>query len=327
MRTVTLAEPGRFEIASVPEPVPGPDQALVRVHRIGVCGTDIKAYAGQQPFFSYPRILGHELGVEVISAPPGQGRVKAGDRCAVEPYLVCGSCHPCRAGRANCCESLKVLGVHSDGGMQPLICVPASTLHPSAKLSLDQLALVETLGIGAHAVERSGIGSGRRAIVVGAGPIGLTVVQFALAAGADVTVLELSPQRREFVAQFGVRTLAEPDAGYYEYVFDATGNRAAMEKSFDLVGSAGTLTFVGLIQDRVSFDDVEFHRRELSVLASRNSFGLFPQIIAAIESGRIDTRPWITARMRLGQVPDRFVEVTKDPTLVKSIVETSDADL
>lgn len=327
MRTVILAEPGRFETASAPEPVPGPGQALVRVHRIGVCGTDIKAYAGQQPFFSYPRVLGHELGVEVISAPPGQDRVKVGDRCAVEPYLVCGKCHPCLVGRANCCEKLQVLGVHSDGGMRPFICVPVSTLHPSSELSLDQLALVETLGIGAHAVERSGIGPGRPALVVGAGPIGLTVVQFALAAGAEVTVLELSPQRREFVAQFGVRTLSESDGGFYEFVFDATGNRSAMEASFGLVGSAGTLIFVGLIQDRVTFDDVEFHRCELNVLASRNSFGLFPQIIAAIEEGRIDTDPWITARMSLGQVPSRFVEVTKDPTLVKSVVETSDADL
>jgi 2-desacetyl-2-hydroxyethyl bacteriochlorophyllide A dehydrogenase len=327
MRTVILAEPGRFETASAPEPVPGPGQALVRVHRIGVCGTDIKAYAGQQPFFTYPRILGHELGVEVVSAPPGQDRIAAGDRCAVEPYLVCGECHPCLVGRANCCESLKVLGVHSDGGMQPLICIPVAALHPSSQLSLDQLALVETLGIGAHAVERSGIGPGQPALVVGAGPIGLTVVQFALAAGAEVTVLELSPQRREFVAQFGVRTLAESDGGFYEFVFDATGHRSAMEASFDLVGSAGTLIFVGLIQDRISFDDVEFHRRELNVLASRNSFGLFPQIITAIESGRIDTRPWITARMSLSQVPDCFVKVTTDPTLVKSMVETSDTDL
>ncbi|MDE2863059.1 MAG: zinc-binding alcohol dehydrogenase family protein [Chloroflexota bacterium] len=327
MRTVILAEPGRFETGSAPEPVPGPGEALVRVHRIGVCGTDIKAYAGLQPFFSYPRILGHELGVEVIAAPAGQDRIKAGDSCAVEPYLACGECHPCRIGRSNCCESLKVLGVHSDGGMQPFISVPVSTLHPSEQLSLDQLALVETLGIGAHAVERSGIGPGRPALVVGAGPIGLTVVQFALAAGAEVTVLELSPQRRKFVEQFGVRTLSQADDGFYEFVFDATGNRAAMEASFDLVGSAGTLTFVGLIQDRVSFDDVEFHRRELTVLASRNSFGLFPQIIAAIERGRIDTRPWITARMSLDQVPSRFVEVTKDPTLVKSMVETNDGDL
>ena len=327
MRTVTLAEPGRFETASAPEPVPGPGEALVRVHRIGVCGTDIKAHAGQQPFFSYPRILGHELGVEVVEAPAGQDRVRAGDRCAVEPYLVCGDCHPCRVGRSNCCESLEVLGVHRDGGMRPLICVPVATLHPSERLSLDQLALVETLGIGAHAVERSGIGPGRAALVVGAGPIGLTVVQFALAAGAEVTVLELSEQRREFVRQFGVRAIAEPGAGCYEFVFDATGHRAAMEASFGLVGSAGTLTFVGLIQDRVSFDDVEFHRRELNVLASRNSFGLFPQIIAAIEAGRIDTRPWVTARMELGQVPERFARVTKDPTLVKSMVEVGDADL
>ncbi len=327
MRTVILAEPGRFETASAPDPVPGPGEALVRVHRIGVCGTDIKAYAGLQPFFTYPRVLGHELGVEVVEAPAGQDRVRVGDVCAVEPYRVCGQCHPCRVGRSNCCESLHVLGVHADGGMQPYICVPISMLFPSRNLSPDQLALVETLGIGAHAVKRSGVGRGQAVLVVGAGPIGLTVIQFALDAGAEVSVLELSPQRREFAAQFGVRTLPEPDGGFYEFVFDATGSRAAMEASFSHVASAGTLVFVGLMQGRVSFDDVEFHRRELNVLASRNSFAMFPEIITAIEKGRIDTRPWITARMQLGQVPSRFADVTQDPSLVKSIVETSDADL
>ena len=327
MRTVTLSEPGKLIAGTQGDPQPGPDEALVRVHCIGVCGTDIKAFAGQQPFFSYPRILGHELGVEVLSVPGGEDRIKVGDRCAVEPYRVCGRCYPCRHGRRNCCESLTVLGVHEDGGMRPLICVPVSMLHPSTSLTLDQLALVETLGIGAHAVERSRVESGQSVLVVGAGPIGLTVAQFALAAGANVAVLELSAHRREFVSQFGVRVLAVDDEEQFEVVFDATGNRRAMEASFGRVRSAGTLVFVGLLLGQISFDDVEFHRRELTVLASRNSYGLFPRIIADIENGRIDTAPWITARMALSMVPEQFSQVTADPTLVKSIVEISDADL
>ena len=146
MRTVILSEPGRFTIGSEGHPIPGPGQALVRVHSIGVCGTDIKAYAGAQPFFTYPRILGHELGVEVLEAPSGQTRIQNGEHCAVEPYQACGHCHPCRNGRANCCEDLRVLGVHRDGGMRPLMCVPAEMLFPSSKLSPDPAGAGGNLG-------------------------------------------------------------------------------------------------------------------------------------------------------------------------------------
>src|SRR5579872_2922217 len=149
MKAIRLEEPGRLQfVSSEPPPPPGTDEALVRVRRVGVCGTDIHAFGGSQPFFSYPRILGHELGVEVLAVGESVTNVKPGDRCSVEPYLNCGICFACRSGRPNCCSALKVLGVHTDGGMREQIAVPARKLHPSAKLSFDQLGLVETLGIG-----------------------------------------------------------------------------------------------------------------------------------------------------------------------------------
>ncbi|HLW79289.1 MAG TPA: alcohol dehydrogenase catalytic domain-containing protein [Terriglobia bacterium] len=212
MRQIVLEQPGRFSgVVEAPPPEPRPGEALVRVHRVGVCGTDWHAYRGEQPYFTYPRILGHELAVEVVAAPPDGGDLKPGERCAVEPYLSCGGCDACRAGKYNCCESLRVLGVHTDGGMRELLAVPADRLHKSGRLTLDQLALVETLGIGAHAVARSGLSAGEDALVVGAGPIGLSVVQFARAAGARVRVLDTSPTRREFATRFGVEALASPD--------------------------------------------------------------------------------------------------------------------
>src|SRR3954471_5625295 len=152
MRRVTLLEPGRFAADSCAPPESPGGYALVRSHRIGVCGTDLHAFAGRQPFFTYPRVLGHELGVEVVSVPPGDHGLKPGDRCAVEPYLWCGRCHACRTGKPNCCENLQVLGVHTDGGMCGRLAVPADKLHRSERLSFEQLALVETLGIGYHAV-------------------------------------------------------------------------------------------------------------------------------------------------------------------------------
>src|SRR5579863_3275310 len=231
MRQIVLERPGKFhEQFAAPAPATT-GEAVVRVHRIGVCGTDLHAFAGRQPFFTYPRILGHELGVEVVSAPPNDRYIEAGSRCAVEPYISCGHCHACRLNRPNCCESLKVLGVHCEGGMRPFLNVPVELLHRSDKLSLDQLALVETLGIGAHAIARSGMRAGEDVLVVGAGPVGLGVVQFACAAGGSVRVLETNPMRREFVARLGVETLAAPDARLADVVFDATGNPRAMAES------------------------------------------------------------------------------------------------
>jgi 2-desacetyl-2-hydroxyethyl bacteriochlorophyllide A dehydrogenase len=327
MRQIILAEPGRFATETVAPPAPADGQALVRVRRVGVCGTDLHAFAGRQPFFSYPRVLGHELGVEVIAVPPGDHGLRPGDRCAVEPYLACGHCGACARGKTNCCESLQVLGVHTDGGMCGLLAVPAGLLHKSERLSVEQLALVETLGIGYHAVERSGLKSGESALVIGVGPIGLAVVQFALAAGGRVRVLDLSDERRRFAQRFGVETLAEPDSRLADVVFDATGNRTSMEASVERVAFGGRLVFVGITRERVGFEGPLFHRRELTLLASRNSAGAFPTIIRQIEDGRIDTTPWVTHRLSLAEVPERFAALPGAPGLVKAMVEVTDADV
>ena len=326
MRQIVLSKPGDFQEQQAATPARQAEEALVRVRRVGVCGTDLHAFAGRQPFFSYPRILGHELGVEVVEAPANDRGIHAGDRCAVEPYISCGDCHACRLGRPNCCERIRVFGVHTDGGMRSFLNVPLRLLHKSERLSLDQLALVETLGIGAHAVRRAGLKSGEDALVIGAGPIGLAVLQFAKATGANVRVLERSESRRNFAAQFGVETIAEPDDRLADAVFDATGNAAAMEAAFERVAHAGRLVFVGLVQDRLSFEDPLFHRREMTLLASRNSLGDFPRIIQMIEEGRIDTSPWITDRLRLREVPTVFAGLTQRPNLVKAVIEVEDSD-
>ena len=293
----------------------------MRVRRVGVCGTDFHAFEGRQPFFTYPRILGHELAVEVVEAPANHRGIRRGDRCAVEPYLSCGKCHACRMGKPNCCERLQVLGVHTEGGMQELFAVPFDRLHASERLSLDQLALVEPLGIGAHAVARSGLREGEDVLVVGAGPIGLAVTQFALAARARVRVLEINPARREFAARFGVQTLATPDKRLAEVVFDATGNVRAMEHSLARVTHGGRLVFVGLVQSSVAIDDPLFHRREITLLATRNSLNDFPRIIRMIERNLIDTRPWITHRLSLADVPKRFSELPREINCIKAMIE------
>jgi len=233
MLQIVLQRPGEFASAQAPTPLPAAGEALVRVRRIGVCGTDLHAFTGRQPFFEYPRILGHELGVEIVELGPGNEgcSLRPGDRCAVEPYLRCGHCAACRAGRYNCCETLLCLGVHADGGMRQWISLPVELLHGSSKLSVEQLALVETLGIGAHAVARGQLQEGESALVVGAGPIGLATTQFALLAGGQVTVLEPNATRRNFVERFGAAALDAADGRTYDVVFDATGSAVAMAAS------------------------------------------------------------------------------------------------
>ena len=199
MKTIVLEKPGSFQLIERPAAgKPGPGEALVRIHRVGVCGSDIHAFKGDQPFFTYPRVVGHELGVEIVAVGPNDKGLAVGDHCAVEPYLNCGRCIACRRGKTNCCVSLQVLGVHADGGMREHMTVPVAKLHRSRTLSLDQLALVEMLTIGAHAVRRAQLKPGENVLVIGAGPIGLATTAFAQLVGARVTVLEISAWRREF---------------------------------------------------------------------------------------------------------------------------------
>jgi Threonine dehydrogenase and related Zn-dependent dehydrogenases len=340
MKTLTLEEPRRLMLLETAEPgAPGPGEALVRVRRVGICGTDYHAFRGRQPFFSYPRILGHELGVEVVTVGEGVANVTAGDRCAVEPYLNCGACIACRRGKPNCCTSLKVLGVHTDGGMRDLLTVPAHKLHPSKVLPLEQLALVETLGIGAHAVERAAVEPGETVLVIGAGPIGLSTLPFLQARGAgQIIVRDLNPDRLAFARDaFGVTvTLSAPDADATladltyltngdlpTAVFDATGNPASMHEAFRYVAHGGRLTFIGLFPGDVTFHDPDFHRREITLQASRNSTPSdFSRILALMEAGQIDTAPWVTHRIPAPDLPGAFESLlAPESRVLKAVVE------
>ena len=321
MNAIILSEPGKLAPHDAPEPgTPGVGEALIRIHRIGFCGTDYHAFHGRQPFFDYPRILGHELGVEVLAVGEGVSNIAVGDKCSIEPYLNCGSCHACRKGRANCCSNMKVLGVHVDGGMRERLVVPAAKLHVSKTLSYDALALVETLAIGAHAIDRAAVEKDETVVVIGAGPIGLAAVQFALLRGARVMVIDRAAPRLEACSRLypGVITL-DPEKSFIEQltsitcgdladtVIDATGNLASMGGSLEYVGHTGRLVYVGLAQGEVTFNDPLFHRREITLLASRNALSKdFPEIISAMEQGKIDPLAWITHRCTLAEIPEKL---------------------
>lgn len=336
MKALVLDEPGRFRYVEVEAPGrPGPGEALIRVCQVGVCGTDLHAFHGEQPFFTYPRILGHELGAEVVAVGAAVQDLRAGERCAVEPYLNCGHCPACRRNRPNCCLNLQVLGVHIDGGMRELALVPAGKVHPAPTLSFEQLALVEPLAIGAHAVARGQLLEGERVLVVGVGPIGLAVVQFALLAGAKVLAMDVSARRlafceRQWPAVTCIDGRRDPEVVLHDLggddlptaVFDATGNPQSMMAAFNYAGHGGRLIFVGIVRGDVTFHDPEFHRRELTLLSSRNAMADdFRRVIRALEQGHIDIDAWITHRASSETMIDAFAHwFDRDSGLIKALV-------
>ncbi|MBX5438878.1 MAG: zinc-binding alcohol dehydrogenase family protein [Thermoflavifilum sp.] len=324
MHTWILNQPGQFTVVQPAHPHnPAPGEALVKVHRMGLCGTDYHAYRGEQPYFAYPRLLGHELGVEVLAIGQGVSEVRVGDRCAVRPYLACGQCDACLRGYPNACEQIKVLGVHTDGGLQLFLTLPASQLHRSGKLSFDDLALVEPLSIGAHAVNRAKIKAEDRVLILGAGPIGLAVATFAgFHQPQQLVVADVQAQRLRLLSQLSFPQTPQPlplaqhpleeilssfGGKNPTVIFDATGHPQSMEQCFSYAAHGGTIVYVGLCRQTLSFSDPLFHQKELSLLASRNSQPAdFDQIIHLMENGHLHTKAWITHRYPLSQLPQAF---------------------
>jgi len=339
MIALQLEKPEHWRTIEIPEPsAPAAGEALVRVHRVGICGTDLSGYLGKMPFFSYPRIPGHELGVEVIAVGEGVTNVKSGDRCSVEPYINCQKCYSCRRGFTNCCENHQTLGVHCDGGLRPEFIVPARKLHGASQLSLEQCALVETLAIGCHAVNRGNPKTGEHVLVIGAGPIGLSAIEFAKLSGAKTIVMDMNEGRLAFVRNtMGINdtiqvqgTDADMDAlrtltngQLADVVIDATGSNKSMARALEMASFAGRVVYVGITQQNLEFPHAPvMHRRELTLLASRNALpGDFTRIINLIGKGDIDTRPWITHQARFEEVPAVFPSWLKPETgVIKAVV-------
>jgi len=335
MLTVVCEAPGALRAVERPLPVPQAHEVLLRVKRVGVCGTDLHIFTGDQPYLTYPRVMGHELS-GVVEKAPASSRLYPGDEVFVMPYMSCGTCIACRQGKTNCCVRIEVLGVHRDGAFAEHLAVPEQFVRRADGIDLDQAAMLEFLSIGAHAVRRSQVASGQRVLVVGVGPIGMAVATFAQLRGAIVTVMDGRAERIAFclrhlgaaagieVGPLDIARLAELTGGdFFDVVFDATGNPRAMERGFQFVAHGGRYVLVSIVRDRIAFDDPEFHKREMTLLASRNAtMEDFDTVLAAVRDGSIPTAALNTHRMPLARVPTDFPSLL-DPSqaVVKAIIE------
>ncbi len=338
MKSIICEKPYNLKLKEVDQPVRQTGQALVRVKRIGICGTDLHAYEGHQPFFTYPRILGHELAGIIDSIAENPHNLKQGDTVAIVPYLECGKCIACRMGKTNCCSRLNVLGVHSDGGMREWIPVPVDHLVKADGLDPDETAMVECMAIGAHAVRRAEIRPHEFVLVIGAGPIGLGTMQFAASAGARVIAMDINDQRLAFCRQelgveFTINAAGAPQAALEQItagefptvVMDATGNPESMRNALNFLSHGGRLVYIGLFIGNFLLNDPEFHKRETTLLSSRNATRHdFQHVISLMKAGAVKTGPLITHRSDFTNLIDDFPSwIVPGKDVIKAVVNVS----
>jgi len=336
MKALICTQPGTFEYRDIPSPVLKPGHAIIKIKRIGICGTDLHAFKGTQPYFSYPRILGHELAGDLIEADGADGFVP-GEAVTIIPYFNCGTCIACRNGKPNCCTNINVCGVHSDGGMLEYLSVPSYALVKSNGLSYDELALVEPLAIGAHGVSRANIQPNEFVLVIGAGPIGLGTMEFARIAGAIVIAIDINDNRLQFCkdslqVQHTINATTEDAMERIKeitgnemptVVIDATGNQKAINTALQYLAHGGRFVLIGLQKETINFSHPEFHKRETTLMSSRNATRKdFEHVMNTMKKRLVNPATYITHRAKFDEVKDLFETWLNPATeVIKAMVE------
>lgn len=335
MKALVCIEPGRLALEDRPEPVRGDGEVKVRIRHVGICGTDFHIFGGKHPFLEYPRVMGHELSGTVDEAPANSS-LRQGDPVYIVPYLSCGKCQACRLSLTNACRNIAVLGVHSDGGMAEYVCVPEGNVIATGNIPLEDAAMIEFLAIGAHGVKRGAITRHDRVLVTGSGPIGMSAIIFAKARGAHVTVMDTREDRLAFaVDQLGVDATIFADADseataaritsgdWYDVVIDATGNAVPMQRGFNFLAHGARYVLLSVVRQDITFSDPEFHKREATLIASRNAQpDDFAEVVRQIGAGNVPTRALNTHRAPLSEAVSLFPAWAKpEAGVIKAILE------
>jgi 2-desacetyl-2-hydroxyethyl bacteriochlorophyllide A dehydrogenase len=336
MKAIVLENPGKFKLIEIDNPKPpNSDEVLLKVERVSICGTDLHAYRGNQPFFSYPRILGHEIAARVVEVGSQVSHLQVGDYCTIEPYRNQIIDQAVRRGKTNCGKQMSVLGVHEDGAMCEYFTYNAALVHPVVGLALDQISIVEPLSIACHAIERADIREDDTILIIGAGPIGYGIAAIARLLGVKIALLEVSETRAAIIRhnfpeitvilhndQIEKELVSVFDGELPTIVLDATGNSKSMERTFDFTAAGGTIVFVGLFIGQVSFDDPTFHRKELTLKASRNARKKdFQKVIELLKANVLPLEGYISHHISFDSLIKEFDKLyDMDQNVMKAIV-------
>lgn len=318
-------------------PRPGPGEALVRVDAAGLCAGDLYIYLGKNPYVTFPRVGGHEIAGHVEQLGPDTAGPAPGTRVVVEPFLGCGHCYPCRIGKPNCCANLRIIGVHQDGGFADYLIAPVGKLFPIPDgMSAYKASFTEPVAIGVQSCRRGQVTADDTVLILGAGPIGLALVEVANAIGTRTYVSDVLPERLETAAHLGATPLRAGEGFLDEVmritngegmpvVIEATGNAGVMEKTVDYVAAGGRIVIVGLVKkgQGVTFPGLDFTRKEMTIVGSRASTACFPESLALLASGKI-RYPDIGSEFPLSEAPAVFAKLGENPAaLHKAVFLTS----
>lgn len=336
MKRLVTTRPGEVELwDDAPEPVVGPGDALIAIEAVGICGSDVHLFLGDHPYSHFPNVQGHEFAGTVLSLPGDyRGPLRVGERVAVEPLLMCGTCLPCRRGRGNCCVQMRTYGAQIDGALTERMAVPARLLYSAGGIDAEVAALVEPYSIGMHAVARSGLEAGDTAVVYGAGPIGLTILSAAVDRGARVLMVDSLPGRLALAHVLGADSTVAVGAGRSAddqiaewtsgdgpvVVFEATGSPDVLRSAIEVVAPSGTVVIVGLSKQPVSVPMVHFTRKELTVIGSRNNMGVFGKAAAMVARDPERARRLITHRFTLDRAAEAFEVALHSPETTEKVV-------
>jgi 2-desacetyl-2-hydroxyethyl bacteriochlorophyllide A dehydrogenase len=336
LKALICTEPGKFAYKEMNAPELKPGHSIIKIKRIGICGTDLHAFEGTQPYFTYPRILGHELSGDLISSDNAPGFIPA-EAVTFIPYFNCGKCIACRNNKPNCCENLKVFGVHIDGGMMEYISVPSYSLIHGEGLSYDELALIEPLAIGAHGIKRAAIKPGEYVLIIGAGPIGLGTMQFANISGAKVIAMDINEQRLLFCKQklnvkhiinatdknIAEQLMEITNGDMPTVVIDCTGNVHAINNAFQYMAHGARFVLIGLQKNEIVFSHPEFHKKEATLMSSRNATREdFDFVIDCMKKGFINTADYITHRVSFDNLAKEFPAfINPSSGIIKAMAE------
>jgi L-gulonate 5-dehydrogenase len=321
MRAAVFDASFDLQLRDVERTPPAAGEVEVRVGAAGLCAGDLYIYLGKNPYVTYPRVGGHEIAGVVSALGSGVTGVSIGERVVVDPFIGCGRCYACRVGKRNCCANLSIIGVHRDGGFAEAVRAPAGNLHRIPEGMSDfEASFAEPVAIGVQACRRGEIVAGDRVLVLGAGPIGLAIVEVARAYGAETFITDVKPERLETAQSLGAiplstETLAQDvlrltNGEGMPVVIEATGVAAVMEQTIDLVAAGGRIVIVGLVKQGtpVRFPGLDLTRKEVTLHGSRASVDCFPESLRLLASGAI-RYPRVATRVSIADAPQVFARL------------------